>query len=568
MFMDNQSVAARRQAILDDIHAAERNIIELKGSLNSLAAIARLPPELLSEVFLHVVKRSYEERNNSFPAYYGGSRFYAWITVSHVCRNWRAVALNTPRLWGHIILTRRPVVENVLSRSKKAPLLVCASLLSTGDDRGKLLEEIMQESSRLKEIRLSGSARHIQDFMPKMTGPADHLETMVLWESANTYHYDVGDSSLPPTLFNGHFPRLRSLEIRRLVFTWRNPIFAPTITKLVLAARLDSQSLLGSFDQLLAALEHMSALQVLDLEDAIPRLPDDAKTLPAPQRTLTFPKLRSLSLSANTLDCAHLASHLSLSPDVRVVLLGRGANGAQELIRVAGEHVSRSGPLHTIHLSRMYTAKIQMKGWYTVDLKSPIPSIELQIDALACSHLASYFVRDSKMFTHVRSLDIDSQYHDWRWRDVFAGMPELRVLSVQGNPQHEFLPALSAIRKSKKNRPPSLVLPHLRVVKLRGVRMCSPDYDHPPEFLDDLEDWLILRCNYNLPIERLHLTQCLNLTEDDVERLIEVVPYVEWDNVVQFESEEEEEEDEDDLYAYDDYDYYDDGLFDDPWGLF
>ncbi|KAI0369208.1 hypothetical protein BV20DRAFT_968409 [Pilatotrama ljubarskyi] len=570
MLSDSQSVAAKRQAILDDIQAAERAIIELKGSLNTLTDIARLPPELLSEVFLHVAKSSYEERKNNYHPYYGGSRFYAWITVSHVCRNWRAVALNTPRLWGHIILTSRPVVESVLARSKKAPLLICASLLSTSDDRGKLLEEIMQESPRLNELRLSGSARLLQDLCSKMTGSADHLETIVLSETTSSYyHSDVGDSFLSPTLFNGHLPRLRSLEIRRLVFAWGNPIFTPTITRLILSGRLDSQSLLGTFEQLLTTLERLSALQVLELEDSIPRLPEDAKTLPAPQRTITLPHLRNLTLSGKTLDCAHLFSHLSLSQATRVILKGCGANGAQELIRVTGEHLSRSKPLLTVQLSRMFSSKILMKGWRSVvDPQSPDPCLEVQIDALACSSLASYFVRDSKMFTKVRSLEIDSQYHDWRWKDVFAGMPELRILSIRGNPQGEFLPALSAIRKSRKNRPPSLVLPHLQVLKLSEVRMCSPDYDDPPEFLDDLEDWLLLRCNYNLPIDRLHLTQCLNLTEDDVERLVDIVPYVVWDKVVEFESEEDDEDEEDDIYAYDDYDYYEDGYLDDPWGFF
>ncbi|KAI0766629.1 hypothetical protein BD413DRAFT_569176 [Trametes elegans] len=545
---DHNVLAVSRKALEDDIAVHAQAIIDLKGRLNTMTTIARLPPELLSEVFMHVVRDSYDTRQQSYHPYYGASRFYAWVEISHVCRSWRSIALNTPRLWGHLILTRKSVVDHVLPRSKKAPLLVCASILSANDERARILEEVMQESSRLKELRLSGPARLVQEFCTKIKEPANLLETMVLSDSSSTpYGYNLGDSSIPVTLFQGQLSRLRHLEIRRLVFSWKLPVFSASITRLVLFGRMDSYSLMGAFDHMLDALDTMPNLQHLELDDAIPRLPDDAKTLSTPQRSVTLSRLQRLVLSGTCLDCANLIHHLSFSQEVRPSIVTKGGNGSQELIRV-----------------------LQVKAWRAVtDIKTSDPSLELQIDTLASSSVASYLVRDSKIFKHVRILDIDTHYHAWRWKDVCAGMPELRVLTVHGDPQHEFIPALSAVRKTKKN-PNSLVLPRLRVLKLFGTRLCSPDYDDPPEFLDDLEDWLLLRCNYDLPIDRLQLTQCLNLTEEDVDRLIEIVPHVDWDGVVQFESEEEDEEEEDDygMYPYDeDFDYYDD-YYDDPWGFF
>ncbi|KAI0676051.1 hypothetical protein C8Q78DRAFT_1007883 [Trametes maxima] len=569
---------AARKALEDEIAAHEQRIIDIKTRLNTMTLIARLPPELLSEIFLHVAKAAFNSGLGEAlyapyrPSHYGASRFYAWVQVTHVCRNWRMVALNTPRLWGHIVLTRKPVVDAILARSKKAPLLVRASIRSSGDDKAKLLEEIMRESQRLKELNLSGPARFVQEICPKITEPAHYLESMVLSDSdSGTYGYGVGDTSLPVTLFQGMAPRLRNLEVRRLVFGWNNPVFSSSITRLVLIGRFDSQSLLGTFDHILSALEVMSNLKILDLDNAIPRLPADASTLPKPERAITLPKLRRLTLMANTLDCANLVNHLSLPSDIRLALIGCGGGGAEDLIRVVGEHTTRSTPLLAVNLSRLYDGKLRMKGWRTVadPMSSIEPCIEVQIDALACSSIASFLVRDSKMFLRARTLDIEAETHNWRWKDVFTGMPDLQVLCVHGDPQDEFFTALSATCDRRKPTP-SLILPRLHVLKLSGARLCSPDYDHPPELLDVLEDWLLLRCNYDLPVRRLHLTDCINLTEEDVERLIEIVPDVVWDHLVQFESEDEDEDEEEDPYLYeDDYDYdydYDfDGYFDDPW---
>ncbi|KAL7280717.1 hypothetical protein ACG7TL_005659 [Trametes sanguinea] len=564
-------LSVARKALEDDIAVHEQAIIDLKGRLNNMTTVARLPPELLSEIFLHLAEMSYNEVGSSYHPAYVSARFYAWVTVTHVCRSWRSVALSTPRLWGHIVLTRSSIVEDVLARSKKAPLRITGYLMSSHDEKAKMLKSIMQESSRIKELRLSGPASSFRDLFPKMMEPATILETVVLSDCSHGAPFinanDINQPMFRPELL----PRMRELEIRRLIFRWDSYTLSPQITRLTLSGRLDSQSLLGTFGSLLSTLDQMPNLEHLELEDAIPRLPDTTKTLPAPERTLSFPRMRRLILIGTSLDCGNLLNHINVYSGMRPKVVCRGNNGSQELIRVFAAHVVRMDPLVTVQLSRgAYGGKLHVRGWQTlVEPTDPNPTVELQVDALACSALASYLVRDSKMFTKARVLRADAEDHDWRWKDVFAGMPDLRELSITGDPQDQFITAVSAPHKSKKHRPPTLVLPHLRVLKLTNTRLCSPDYDQPPEFLDRLEDWLIMRCNYNMPIDELHLTCCVNLTEEDVERLIEIVPYVKWDGIVEFESEEDDEEDEDDPYDYDDYDYdYYDDFYDDPWGIF
>ncbi|CDO73331.1 hypothetical protein BN946_scf185008.g94 [Trametes cinnabarina] len=560
--------SASRKALEDDIAVHEKAIIELKGRLNTMTDIARLPPELLSEIFLHLAELSYNDIGLSFRPSYVCARFYAWVSVTHVCRSWRTIALNTPRLWGHIVLTRSSIVNDVLTRSKKAPLRVTGYISSPHDERAKLLKNIMQESSRLKELHVAGPASMFRDLFPTSMEPANILETVVLSDYSHTSPFYNASDINQPIFRQEQLPRMRELEIRRLVFRWDSYALSPRITRLVINGRLDSQALLGTFDTLLSTLQKMHNLEYLELEDAIPRLPDTTKTLPSPARTLSFPRLQRLVLIGTSLDCGNLLNHISLHSGVHSKVVCRGINGSQELIRIFGAHVSRLEPLVTVQLSRgAYGGKLHVRGWRAlVDPNDTNPTIELQVDALACSSLASYLVRDSKMFTRVRVLRVDAEDHDWRWKDVFAGMPDLEELAISGDPQDQFITAVSATRKTKRHNPPSLVLPSLRMLRLTHTRLCSPDYDQPPEFIDKLEDWLMMRCNYNMPIDELHLTCCVNITEDDVERLIEIVPYVKWDGIVEFESEEEDEEEEDYPYGYDDYDYdYYDDLYDDPW---
>ncbi|KAL1944912.1 hypothetical protein VTO73DRAFT_2532 [Trametes versicolor] len=567
MSSDVQDMLATRKQLEDEIATHAQAIIDLRGRLNTMTSIARLPPELLSEVFLHVVRDSYyTDLSPNYPPY-GTARFYNWVKVSHVCRSWRAIALGTPRLWGHIILTKRPVVEDILARSKKAPLLVRACILSSTDERAQLLENVLQDSSRLQELRLSGPARLLQELCPKLTGPAGKLETLVLAENAaysHAYTPNVGDTALSAALFEGQLPLLRSLEIRRLVFNWKNPVLSSTLTSLVLAGRFDSQSMLGSFDQLLVTLETMTHLESLEIEDAIPRLPSETVALPTPERKVALPRLRRIALTGQCLDCANLTQHLSLSPTARAALVGRGSNNSRELIRIMGEHIARYKPLLTARISSSYNAQLHLRGWRALvdPSAAPEPCIELRIDALSYPSLASHLVHDTKVLAQVRTLEIASQYTDWRWKVVFAGMPKLRTLSMSYNPGEEFISALSKVLRGKKGRSPSMILPDLRVVKFTQTRMCRGDYDEDedgPDFLDRLEDWLIMRCNYNLPIDELYLAGCTNFTEDEMDRLVGLVPTLDWDGMVEFDSGSEEDEDEDE----DEEDEYDDPYYDD-----
>ncbi|TRM58101.1 hypothetical protein BD626DRAFT_438652 [Schizophyllum amplum] len=67
--------------------------VQLKINQSVASPVRRLPPELLSEVFVRLLDTAHTASNKFFLAMH---------TISHVCTSWRTTARNTPRLWTNI----------------------------------------------------------------------------------------------------------------------------------------------------------------------------------------------------------------------------------------------------------------------------------------------------------------------------------------------------------------------------------------------------------------------------------------------------------------------------------
>ena len=101
----------------------ENEVRVLKSYLNTATTTGRLPPEILSHVFL--------ELSSSSPVGSSTSQRLSWIRLTHVCRHWRGVALNCPALWSNISIAHEVWTDLMLSRSKEAPLSVDLSIRET-----------------------------------------------------------------------------------------------------------------------------------------------------------------------------------------------------------------------------------------------------------------------------------------------------------------------------------------------------------------------------------------------------------------------------------------------------
>ncbi|KAI0051988.1 hypothetical protein FA95DRAFT_1451575, partial [Auriscalpium vulgare] len=92
---------------------------------NNCLTIVRLPPEILTIIFMHVsppeVRCDWADRvwvDESLAD-------IGWIAITHVCRRWRQVAIGYPLLWTNIDFSYgRAWTQAFLSRARSAPLSI------------------------------------------------------------------------------------------------------------------------------------------------------------------------------------------------------------------------------------------------------------------------------------------------------------------------------------------------------------------------------------------------------------------------------------------------------------
>ncbi|OBZ74033.1 hypothetical protein A0H81_06287 [Grifola frondosa] len=124
---------AEQIALAEQISQTVQHLLELQFRYNSAAPISKLPPELLSQIFVEHVAQAYEHWKTLPDDIRSQSRSHWFYQFSHVCRRWRNTSLNCEKIWTYIVVdvcSRRSrlgqfSVERLLERSK-GPTLAMA----------------------------------------------------------------------------------------------------------------------------------------------------------------------------------------------------------------------------------------------------------------------------------------------------------------------------------------------------------------------------------------------------------------------------------------------------------
>jgi len=161
------------------------------------AKIARLPPEMLISIFVHLSRPK--------PGLFGRKALHFvrdLVSVTHVCRSWRRVATTAPELWVWITMTNPKAVKVFLERSGAFPLKVDILPGYKAEVDNLLLRAVIPHTHRFRQLsvltrRGAGSLSSIL-----FTKPAPLLERLVI-------RHSLGDR--PVLLFNDQTPRLREL---------------------------------------------------------------------------------------------------------------------------------------------------------------------------------------------------------------------------------------------------------------------------------------------------------------------------------------------------------------------
>lgn len=217
-FSQPDAIKAAQTDIDSEIQRLNDLICSLKSRRNSLCSVSRLPPEVLSEVFLDLAEQLQAQDRFKID--------FKWITLAHVCRLWRHIALQHGRLWGKIDVTESDRTRVFVDRSKGAPLAIRQSFTTS---LAELPSAFTDSSYRYRELHLRAKDGQLgPNVLQVLNSPAHApvLESLVLEVSDNYPEY-----TLPATVFDYKAPALTRLQLQNVRMEWPTSFF-PSLTNL------------------------------------------------------------------------------------------------------------------------------------------------------------------------------------------------------------------------------------------------------------------------------------------------------------------------------------------------
>ncbi|OBZ74755.1 hypothetical protein A0H81_05560 [Grifola frondosa] len=219
----------RKAAIIDASFLSIEMIHTLEYSLHSTLSVIRhirnsrqysmgLPPEILSTVF-QLVPRKRRDKFSDNPAWEPSSvNTSDFVPLTHVCRQWRNVALSTPSLW-RCISDHHP--SAFLDRSLNIDLV---ATITQEPQEGHLIHDLLgSHGSRIREMHWL-----IPRYPPRLF-PDVHLNFRAPQLKILTLQYDkVGSDSPAPPPFQGHTPQLEYPSLRNNLWLPQDDILSLT----------------------------------------------------------------------------------------------------------------------------------------------------------------------------------------------------------------------------------------------------------------------------------------------------------------------------------------------------
>src|SRR5882762_1016668 len=131
----------------------QQSMMALKTIRNNLADVDNLPDEILVEIFRQLAfvdrpffavdpieKKSLKVRTS-------------WLAVARVCRRWRNIALDTPKLYSIIDARNTAITRMFLKRSRNIPVDIYMQSISLSTNVDGIMTEIMPHFSRVREFQ-------------------------------------------------------------------------------------------------------------------------------------------------------------------------------------------------------------------------------------------------------------------------------------------------------------------------------------------------------------------------------------------------------------------------------
>ncbi|KAH9064387.1 hypothetical protein EDB87DRAFT_1321589 [Lactarius vividus] len=574
--------------LVNDEMSAMLCVLRAVGSRrNALTLTCRIPTEILVEIFLHYQRSYYhfdvpkgdQERHSDL---HGTS--LGWVpAVAHVCRHWRTVAHEHPRLWSNVVLhLGRAWAQRTLALSKAAPIVVSLSnpipCVTTIPNAASLLppplrpaldpfDVLVDHLYHVRELELHACACSAPPRVSLLEMPAPFLEE--LWLRIDP-HYPGTLPDAPialPENFLATHPRLRRLVLEEAFLSSWVPGPRPLtqfVTLTITApdprhALPRAASVVPTREQLLECLSLMPVLEVLCLEHCLPAFVSAFSPC-----TVSLPHIRVVTLADRVDRCRQVLDALDIPPAAVITVRCWSVSPPSELdclriIPSLATHLSRStgsGGPHALGLTSASNdgrTLLTLTAWrtfiiptvtedcetYTGPKASPDVHLDCEWDAgdpdmeqrallraCACVPLAD-----------LRALILRADAAVWSardWRATFTACPEVTHVMASDVPAESLLEALSPPAAGRPNDDDASssgapLFPELVSLTLAGVNFVRAE----EEAWSTLASALVQRQKSPACVtilDRIELRAC-TVAEDTIDSLKEFAAVVVWDSI-------------------------------------
>ncbi|EIN08561.1 hypothetical protein PUNSTDRAFT_144100 [Punctularia strigosozonata HHB-11173 SS5] len=307
------------------MHISDAHASATRQAHNASLPIARLPADLVSEIFTYLVHSYTPSASSSTLTQPTCSTLH--LAVAQVCAFWRAVALRTTRLWSALDLRRPALALTLLERFPHLrPSLVWAydrPLLSKPKDFADvaLWSWIFANApSRVVELHLSAYASVMRRVLGAFKGQAPTLRHLSLRRPWNSSIAEIEDTE--EYLHDLYAPALEHLELVKMPFVpWGCALFRSAsrcLRRLVIKGEYRPKA--TTLTAVLDALEGMPALRELVWVGRLPEAPllaAGGRRRKMARRVVQMPRLRRLEFGGTSAGCLTLLRHLALVKPLR-----------------------------------------------------------------------------------------------------------------------------------------------------------------------------------------------------------------------------------------------------------
>ncbi|KAI0289294.1 hypothetical protein BC826DRAFT_1177413 [Russula brevipes] len=530
---------------------------------NTLAPVSVLPAEVLARIF-HLVALAESSRPRM-----GSLR---WISVTHVCRHWRQVALDDSSLWARISgrSAKTIWISETLARARNAPLAI--NLFAAPN--AETMSMFTAHFAHTHEFRLRGLVAPHND---------DNIREICSLEAPALEHFELdADNDSPVTffrapLFNGMAPKLRTFSLSQIYVPWS---FIPCgqLSQLKIAHFCEGEPVadgpsFGDLKSLTDLLINCPVLEILVLESCLPQ----SITRPSHVQAIHLPRLSHLSLRDSSSRVANLLEILKLPPSTTLRVHCTPENAATNndtLLPLVSAHFhdpasvgiksfkvtsGRAPRLITIaaytYLPTLttrppyafervsYVFERDLNGGAALELSFHVPfEADVDIFGQVCSMLPISNIE----FLSISALKMDRSID---WGELFQRCAKLTTIEANGHgasgllkeltpPKPKKAPSGEKGRKRKLNDRgvpasassshtttadmPVPISPKLMSLFLSNMNFCGPAH-HPGALYDTLSTMLRRRRACKVPLKMLIIDDCI-ITTDRANALGALVP--------------------------------------------